>query len=166
MLLLMSSAESVRGLSVMGGSNLSIWNISRSLGLAKSGHCPSVFSSWLERNADYVCSCHECSDDLSPHLVSTQKDRLRTAPRLLLAHHGEGALMYQLRPLHSEIEKLTGEPRGPEPRNADSVSLSERLLLGSSAGMRRSAYYKRSFRSLWRAWVNDWRTFVLSCSWA
>jgi len=57
-LLLMLSAESVHNLLQMGGSNLIIWNISGSLGLVESRHPPNVFSSWLERNADYVRAWH------------------------------------------------------------------------------------------------------------
>ncbi len=42
----MRNAESVRNLLQMGGSNLIIWSIARSLGLAKSRHPPNVFSSY------------------------------------------------------------------------------------------------------------------------
>jgi len=54
----MPSAERVHNLLQMCGSNLIIRSMARSLGLAKSGHPPNVFSSWLEHNADYVRAWH------------------------------------------------------------------------------------------------------------
>ena len=115
MVLRMSSAESVGNLLQMGCSNLVIWSIARSLGLAKSRHPPRVFA--LGRNVmpvTFALGAEEMTDDLSPtstlYAVGSTEGKAKT----LLDSPQGGSSHAAVEPLAVQGRKgiCTGEPGG------------------------------------------------------